>query len=305
MADYPGGFALTYKFRDTVAELYGANAPIPQSAKGGYLSQNILHKGRWYLGRVDVVLHNIKNADDMLETLRHEVFGHYGLNTFAPEERRALLDALIAAREEPGVKEVWADINKRYAEVTLDEQAEEVWALYCEKLPLLYHADNDHAHAQGEQSFREVCIDRSRLMRLDDLHNIACMVAQGIRDRSREQQTFPQLPEHRLSIAHDDKPQPRPLDFGNRSLDELAQEYAAQEGTDGGHLIDVDRIRELSPEYRADRARAHDIHAAASRLSQQLYERALAQPVREGYKPLVVFTAGGSGSGKSSAIAKV
>ena len=304
LASYPGAFALAYKFRDTVYELYGDHPDIPETAKGAYLSRHEFFQGRAYQGRVDVVLGNVKSADDMLETLRHEVIGHYGMNTFTPEDRRALLNALIAAREEPGVREAWADINKRYADVTLDEQAEEVWALYCEKLPLLYHADNDHAHAQGEQSFREVCIDRSRPMRLDDLHNIACMVAQGIRDRSRVQQTFPQLPEHRLSIAHNDEP--RTLDFGNRSLDELAQEYAAMDGTDGGHLIDVDRIRELSPEYRADRSRANDIHAAASKFSQQLYEHALAQPVGEGgRRPVVVFTAGGSGSGKSTAIGKL
>lgn len=301
LGDYPGAFALAYKFRDTIADLYGANTAIPHTAKGTYLSQHTPHAGRMYLGQVDIALCNIKDAEDMLETLRHEVFGHYGINTFRLEERRALLDALIAARDEPGIRDVWADINNRYAEQALYVQAEEVWALYCEKLPLLYHVDNDHARVLGEQSFAETCADRSRLMRLDDLHNIACMVAQGIRDGSREQQTFPQLGgEHSLVMAAS-----RTLDFGNRSLDELAQEYAAMEGTDGGRVIDVDRIRELSPEYRADHSRAQDIHAAASQLSQQLYERALAQPVDEERDALVVFTAGGSGSGKSTAITRL
>ena len=100
-------------------------------------------------------------------------------------------------------------------------------------------------------------------------------------------------------------PASRPLDFGARSVEELAREYAAMDATDGGRVIDVDRIRELSPEYRADRSRAHEIHAAASRLSQQLFERALAQPVGEGRDTLVVFTAGGSGSGKSTAITRL
>ena len=35
------------------------------------------------------------------------------------------------------------------------------------------------------------------------------MVTQGFRDRTREQQTFPQLPEHRLSIARNEEPHPR------------------------------------------------------------------------------------------------
>ena len=95
------------------------------------------------------------------------------------------------------------------------------------------------------------------------------------------------------------------MDFGDRSVDDLAREYAAMDGTDGGRVIDVDRIRELSPEYRADRSRSHEIHAAASRLSQQLFERALVQPVGKADRSLVVFTAGGSGSGKSTAIGKL
>lgn len=97
------------------------------------------------------------------------------------------------------------------------------------------------------------------------------------------------------------------LDFGGRDLETLAGEYAAMEGTRGGRLIDVDRIRELSPEYRADRSRAADIHEEASAVSQQLFERALAQPVGNGVEsdPMVVFTAGGGGSGKSSAIAQL
>jgi len=42
-------------------------------------------------------------------------------------------------------------------------------------------------------SFRETCIDRTRAMQLDDLENIALMVAQGLHDCTRTQRNFPGL----------------------------------------------------------------------------------------------------------------
>lgn len=97
------------------------------------------------------------------------------------------------------------------------------------------------------------------------------------------------------------------LDFGSRTTEQLEAEYSElqDEGgrnlTDNGYLIDVDLIRELSAEYRADRSRSPQIHRAASALSKELYARALARPVREDKEPKVRFMAGGGGSGKSSA----
>lgn len=89
------------------------------------------------------------------------------------------------------------------------------------------------------------------------------------------------------------------LDFAGCSFEDLAAEYAALPETAGGHIIDTDLVRELSPEYRADRTRAADIHEAASALTKQLYAAALARPVADGKDAAVLFLAGGGGSGKS------
>ena len=91
-------------------------------------------------------------------------------------------------------------------------------------------------------------------------------------------------------------------DFGGRSVQQLARDYAQLPGTDAGHVIDVDMVRELSPQYRADRSQAARIHRAASDLSKELFAQALARPVAQGRDPVAVFTAGGGGSGKSTAI---
>jgi hypothetical protein len=194
--DYPGALDLAYKFREDATELYGPRAAeVPANMKGGYVPKETMHGGRAFRGRVDVPLQNVESADDLLMTLRHEVLGHYGANTFAPAEKRALLDGLAAARNEPSLKPLWDDVSRRYADQSLDVRAEEVFALHCEGIEPSQHQVADQAQRRGQQSFTETCVARVRPMQADDLHNIACMVAQGLRDRSRTQQNFPQFNE--------------------------------------------------------------------------------------------------------------
>lgn len=197
LTDYPGALALAYKFRDNTVQLYGSRAgEVPQNMKGGYLpKETIAPNGHVYRGRVDVPLENIEDARDLLMTLRHEVLGHYGTNTFAPAEKRALLDGVIAGCEEPTLKLLWDDINARYAGTSLDMRAEEVIALQSEGIEPRHHVGNNQVPQQGQQSFKETCIARIRPMGTDDLHNIVCMVAQGLHDRTRTQQTFPEINE--------------------------------------------------------------------------------------------------------------
>jgi putative DNA primase/helicase len=194
--DYPGAVELAYKFRENTTELYGSHAgEVPQDMKGGYLPRPTEHNGRTYKGQVDVSLENITDARDLLVSLRHEVLGHHGANTFPPAEKRALLDGLIAAYEEPSLKPSWDEINRRYSDCSLDVRAEEVFALHCEGITPLLHVGNDLVQQRGQQSFMETCIARVRPMQIGDLQNITCMVAQGLHDRSRTQQTFPGINE--------------------------------------------------------------------------------------------------------------
>lgn len=84
--------------------------------------------------------------------------------------------------------------------------------------------------------------------------------------------------------------------------DAAFKEYAQLPETKGGRLINTDEARELSPEYRADRTKAGDIHPAASAFTKQVYEKLLSEPVAEGREGLVRFMAGGAGAGKSTAL---
>jgi hypothetical protein len=84
----------------------------------------------------------------------------------------------------------------------------------------------------------------------------------------------------------------------DNDFDALVKEYNRLDGTDGGKVLDTDIARELSPEYRADRSRAGEVHEAVSGFIDKLYQERIENTSPDG---VVVFMAGGGGAGKSSA----
>jgi soluble lytic murein transglycosylase-like protein len=80
----------------------------------------------------------------------------------------------------------------------------------------------------------------------------------------------------------------------------VKQEYNQLPGTDGGRILNTDEARELSPEYREDRTKSADVHEPASQFIKDLYADKLAEPTPVGRQPIVLFTAGGTGAGKST-----
>lgn len=82
----------------------------------------------------------------------------------------------------------------------------------------------------------------------------------------------------------------------------LAAEYAALPQTDGGSILNTDDAREMSPEYRADRTRSADVHEPSSALVKQMYAEKLSKPTPSGKDNTVVFTAGGTGAGKTTGL---
>jgi hypothetical protein len=87
---------------------------------------------------------------------------------------------------------------------------------------------------------------------------------------------------------------------------ELKQQYNAlnlpHAETKGGRILNTDAARELFPEYAANRTLSAQVHEPASTFVKNLYAEKLSQPTPKGYNSTVVFTAGGTGAGKTSAI---
>jgi len=84
--------------------------------------------------------------------------------------------------------------------------------------------------------------------------------------------------------------------------EQLMREYAALDDSKGGTVLNTDTARELAPEYLTDRTRSADVHEAASDFVKTLYEAKLAAPTPDGFERVVLFTAGGTGAGKTTAV---
>lgn len=137
--------------------------------------------------RVGLAVSNLRDAQAVERTLRHELLGHLGINTFSARDKRALLASITEAREQPGLADFWADARRDYAHESLNRQAEEVFASVCEDIT----PERFHRAPAGQAALSAVCHACERAMTLQDLVDIATFVADGLHRRERQQQIFP------------------------------------------------------------------------------------------------------------------
>ncbi|MDR2207463.1 MAG: hypothetical protein LBE22_00590 [Azoarcus sp.] len=204
--------------------------------------------GRAFHGQVNLIAGNTNDIHDANESLRHEILGHYGINTFTTQEKDALLDALIAARQQRGLLGLWNHVDVVYPDVDVRERAEEVYATFTEKISAPGNEQEAvQIRQEGSQSFYETCTaEQPRRMTSADLENITRMVAQGLHDQTRTQQHFPYQEEVRES---------RGYSMNNRIEEATAknartvQDMLKQEATDAADA-DIDRFDALNAEER-------------------------------------------------------
>lgn len=138
---------------------------------------------------VGIALANVDEPELLKAVLRHECLGHSGINSFEPEHKRALLEALIAARDQPHLSAWWAAIDSPgtgYAQLSDYEKAEELFCWACEEIgkkPLIPQA--------FEHAWRHQVIGKTEPLQLWGLCQIAEYVAHGYRLDARPQRTFP------------------------------------------------------------------------------------------------------------------
>lgn len=87
-----------------------------------------------------------------------------------------------------------------------------------------------------------------------------------------------------------------------QDVDAAIEAYSKLPDAEGGKVISTDVARELSPDYLKDRTRSAAVHEPASWLVKEMYRRRLAAPLKPGEKPLVIFSAGGTGAGKTTGL---
>ena len=84
--------------------------------------------------------------------------------------------------------------------------------------------------------------------------------------------------------------------------DAAIAQYAKIGETNGGKIINTDLVRELSPDYLADRTLAFNVHQPASALSELMFNRRVAETMGE--EGTWIFTGGGPASGKTAGLSK-
>ena len=91
----------------------------------------------------------------------------------------------------------------------------------------------------------------------------------------------------------------------NNDYLKLRQEYAAIKDSGGGKILNTDIARELSPHYLADRTKSANVHEPSSQFIKRVYAEKLSNPTPKGSDNTVVFTAGGTGAGKTTALESI
>jgi len=128
---------LDFKIRDSWKELYGVDG-----IGGGGFHSAVSNNER---GIVTVAANNHRSNAAVLRTLQHEILGHYLVNTYTPQEKRAAIAGIMASQNEPSLKEHWQKVNAQYSEMPLSIQAEEVFASIAERVDInpLNHPTKD------------------------------------------------------------------------------------------------------------------------------------------------------------------
>ncbi|RMR16827.1 hypothetical protein ALP90_200151 [Pseudomonas amygdali pv. ulmi] len=138
-----------------------------------------------------IVASNMGDEGAVLRTLRHELLGHYGLNTFNPEEKRALLDRVLETRNEPTLSHIWAEVDNNYHDRSELHRAEEVFAFVAEEERTFLGKAWDRTRAALQQVLKATGLVDDKSLSIHELRVEALAVADGIRSGERHQQTFP------------------------------------------------------------------------------------------------------------------
>lgn len=154
---YPVASTIGYKIRETQEELYGPQAT--REAAGTILGS--FHPGG---GRALFATANFDTDEKFRRSLRHEILGHFGINTFKPEEKRAILEVIIEARTAPDVMPLWKEVDEFYVGISDLRKAEELSAFACEAIDPDKRADC----AAGLDSLQQVIMTRARPMHMRD-----------------------------------------------------------------------------------------------------------------------------------------
>lgn len=127
---FPGIKTVKYLVRNTLEDIGNNFVGIGlENAKGGYLDKDNI---------VMIAAKNHINKDDLVTTLKHEIFGHCALQGISKEEKNIFLSSINKLKYSQDVKPYFDKVNKHYTNYNRKEKSEEVFALISEEIPFGY-----------------------------------------------------------------------------------------------------------------------------------------------------------------------
>ncbi|WP_421345934.1 LPD38 domain-containing protein [Aeromonas veronii] len=214
---------------------------------------------------------------DLITTLRHELLGHYGTDTFTPENKQRLLQKLIEAKNEKWIAPVWKQIagDSVYGKKSDLHQAEEVFAHIAEKElpPRTIQAWND-IKTEFARLLRKAGLVKGPIKE-HELDSLIKAVGKGIRNGERTKQNIrgdqEVIGKQADEPAKDDKPE-RIISFSKQAM--------AQGEKPAKHLTSKEAelvTKEWFKQYRGASGIDVQIHATQAEL-----ERALGLAAKDG-----------------------
>ncbi|MFM1640871.1 LPD38 domain-containing protein [Aeromonas salmonicida] len=264
MQEYNGNIPIQIRVKQNQEELYG---PGTSKEEIGYGIEGSYSPERGVLGLVSGVL---RSEADARRVLRHEALGHYGLDTFTPKDKSALLQKLINAKNEKWIAPVWKQIagDSVYGKKSDLHQAEEVFAHIAEKgLP-----------SRTIQAWNDIKTEFARLLRKSglvkgpikehELDSLIKAVGKGIRNGERTKQNIrgdqEVIGKQADEPAKDGKPE-RIINFSKQAMaqgDKPAKSLTRKEA----ELV----TKEWFKQYRGASGIDVQIHATQAELEQAL-----------------------------------
>ena len=198
LSSYNGNIPVTAVVRHQQEEIYGQQSTPAAvgTIAGAY------HPARRVIA---LVAANLRDANDARRAVRHELLGHYGLNTFTPEKKLELLDQIVDTRKEPTLSSIWERVDRLYPEKTELLKAEEVFAFVAEDERTFAQQAWDRVRSALQKALRSAGLSKRELT-LTELRVEALVIANGIRNGERPQQTFPQSDQAQFQIVDGEEP---------------------------------------------------------------------------------------------------
>ncbi|MBL4753698.1 MAG: hypothetical protein JKY52_08935 [Flavobacteriales bacterium] len=245
--DYNGNIPLDFKIRETAGELYGESTvkkyPELATAQAAYLPRD----GRAYFqcSRISYDTGTARGHGESytkgrghskaVEVARHEILGHYSLNTSTQQEKYDLLAKIIKSRLEPTLNDAWADVDNAYREQTEFKKAEEVFAFVAEKEPAL----NPNLPKTNQ----------SKTFTLETLQQEAAVIADGIRRGIRPQKIFPKNNQAQFRQTEPNREEKQMANFEKEFENFMNSDTDSESKTKSVQLDHFEKIDELNASY--------------------------------------------------------